>query len=149
MVIMEAMENLASYIREQVKEYETETKAGKRPIAVYAGYPPVRDKPDAYDSFIYCCAKKFQDTDDRLGVVDIEIGFSIYDNHPSDGWKSLYNLMEHVRQALLRKRTLGKRNRLVLPLTGEIVEPQPYPQWQARMTVSYTIAQPEEEGTSW
>ena len=62
-----------------------------------------------------------------------------------EGCLSLYNLMEHVRQALLTKRTLGGRSRMLFPLEGEIVDPQPFPQWQGRLTVSYTIAQPEEE----
>ena len=115
------------------------------PVSVYAGYPPFSTKPEQRESYIYCYAVKVHDTEDRYSRVDIEIGFSIFDEDPKEGCLSLYNLMEHVRQALLTKRTLGKRSRLLFPLEGEIVDPQPFPQWQGRLTVSYTIAQPEEE----
>ena len=145
MTPIEAMENVAARIRGVVKEYRTHQRLGTLPVSVYAGYPPFSTKPEQRKSYIYCYAVKVHDTEDRYSRVDIEIGFSIFDEDPKEGCLSLYNLMEHVRQALLTKRTLGKRSRLLFPLEGEIVDPQPFPQWQGRLTVSYTIAQPEEE----
>ena len=146
MTPIEAMENVAARIRGVVKEYRTHQRLGTLPVSVYAGYPPFSTKPEQRESYIYCYAVKVHDTEDRYSRVDIEIGFSIFDEDPKEGCLSLYNLMEHVRQALLTKRTLGKRSRLLFPLEGEIVDPQPFPQWQGRLNVSYTIAQPEEEG---
>lgn len=145
MTPIEAMENVATRIRDVVKEYSTHQRGGTLPVSVYAGYPPFSTKPEQRESYIYCYAVKVHDTEDRYSRVDIEIGFSIFDEDPKEGCLSLYNLMEHVRQALLTKRTLGKRSRLLFPLEGEIVDPQPFPQWQGRLNVSYTIAQPEEE----
>lgn len=145
MTPIEAMENVATRIRDVVKEYSTHQRWGTLPVSVYAGYPPFSTKPEQRESYIYCYAVKVHDTEDRYSRVDIEIGFSIFDEDPKEGCLSLYNLMEHVRQALLTKRTLGKRSRLLFPLEGEIVDPQPFPQWQGRLNVSYTIAQPEEE----
>ena len=145
MTPIEAMENVAARIRDAVKEYSTHQRLGTLPVSVYAGYPPFSTKPEQRESYIYCYAVKVHNTEDRYSRVDIEIGFSIFDEDPKEGCLSLYNLMEHVRQALLTKRTLGRRGRLLFPLEGEIVDPQPFPQWQGRLTVSYTIAQPEEE----
>ena len=145
MTPIEAMENVAARIRDAVKEYSTHQRLGTLPVSVYAGYPPFSTKPEQRESYIYCYAVKVHDNEDRYSRVDIEIGFSIFDEDPKEGCLSLYNLMEHVRQALLTKRTLGERSRLLFPLEGEIVDPQPFPQWQGRLTVSYTIAQPEEE----
>lgn len=145
MTPIEAMENVAARIRDVVKEYRTHQRWGTIPVSVYAGYPPFSTKPEQRESYIYCYAVKVHDAEDRYSRVDIEIGFSIFDEDPKEGCLSLYNLMEHVRQALLTKRMLGKRSRLLFPLEGEIVDPQPFPQWQGRLTVSYTIAQPEEE----
>lgn len=145
MTPIEAMENVATRIRDVVKEYSTHQRWGTLPVSVYAGYPPFSTKPEQRESYIYCYAVKVHDTEDRYSRVDIEIGFSIFDEDPKEGCLSLYNLMEHVRQALLTKRTLGKRSRLLFPLEGEIVDPQPFPQWQGRLNVFYTIAQPEEE----
>lgn len=146
MTPIEAMENVAARIKGVTKEYVTRQKRGELPIAVYAGYPPVPKGAQEKESFIYCYAVKVHDTEDNYSRVDIEIGFSIYDDDPNEGYITLYNLMEHVRQALLRRRTLNGRSRLVFPIESEIVDPQPFPQWQGRMTVSYTIAQPVEEG---
>lgn len=146
MTPIEAMENVAARIREVTKEYFTRQKRGELPISVYTGYPPVPQGAQEKESYIYCYAVKVHDTEDNYSRVDIEIGFSIYDDNPDEGCLSLYNLMEHVRQALLRRRTLNGRSRLVFPIESEIVDPQPFPQWQGRMTVSYTIAQPVEEG---
>lgn len=146
MILQEVMENLADYIRQVVEGYDRQQKTKNFKIAVYAGYPPVRTSSDETASFIYCLATEFHDDEDRLGTAEVEIGFSIYDEDPQEGSRSLVNLMEHVRQALLRKRTLGNRNRLVLPLNGSLVNPQPYPQWQGRINAAYTIAQPDEEG---
>ena len=146
MILQEVMENLAGYIREVVKGYDQQQKTKRFPIVVYAGYPPVKTSSDETASFIYCLVTEFHDDEDKLGTAEVEIGFSICDEDPQEGSRSLINLMEHVRQALLRKRTLGGRNRLVLPLSGSLVNPQPYPQWQGRINAAYTIAQPEEEG---
>ena len=146
MTPIEAMNNVADYIREIIEEYSTKQKRGELPISVYAGYPPVPQTAQEKESFVYCYATKVNDTEDNFSKVDIEIGFSIYDDDPSEGCMSLYNVMEHVRQALLRKRTLNGRSHLLFPVKSEIVDPQPFPQWQGRMDVSYTIGQPLEEG---
>lgn len=146
MTPIEAMNNVADYIRDVVTEYSTKQKRGELPISVYAGYPPVPQSAQEKESFIYCYASKVHDTEDNFSEVDLEIGFSIYDDNPTEGCMSLYNIMEHVRQALLVKRTLNGRSRLLFPLKSEMVDPQPFPQWQGRMTVSYTIGQPSEEG---
>ena len=57
----------------------------------------------------------------------------------------MFNLMEHVRQALLKKRTVANKHRLILPIKSKVVEDQPFPQWQGLMTVSYTLGKPVEE----
>ena len=136
MTPIEAMENVAARIRSVVKEYSTHQKRGTLPISVYAGYPPFSTKPEQRESYIYCYAVRVHDTEDSYSWVDIEIGFSICDEDPKEGCLSLYNLMEHVRQALLTKRTLGGRSSLLFPLEGEIVDPQPFPQWQGKITAS-------------
>lgn len=146
MILMEAMENLADYIRPVVKEYYTCNKSGEKQIEVYAGYPPIRTTADEAPSFIYCMVTAFHDEEGGNSKADIEIGFSIYDSDEKEGWRSLYNIMEHVRQALLRQRTIAGRNRLLLPCQGQIADSQPFPQWQGKIMVSYTIAQPVEEG---
>lgn len=146
MTIIEVMENLAAHIRAAVSEYSTTQKAGDLPVEVYAGPPPVRTNSAEQRSFIYCAVTDFEDKESGESTAKIEIGFSIYDKDEADGWRSIYNLVEHVRQAVLKKRILGSRNALLLPLKGELIFVQPFPQWQARLTATYTIGHIDEEG---
>ncbi len=147
MTLVETMENLAEFLRETVSEYSSEQPSGKKPVAVYAGYPPVAISSEEGPSFIYALATDFTDAqEDPYGTVKVEIGFSVYDENKEDGWRSLFNLMEHVRQALLKHRCIAGRSSLVLPLKGAVSDSQPFPQWEGKITASYTIGQPTEVG---
>lgn len=146
MTSVELMNNLADYIREVVKDYSSQQKAGDIPVAVYSGWPPIRMASAEKESFIYALALEWEDKEDgAFSTCKTEIGFSIYDDDKEQGCFSLYNIMEHVRQALLKHRTLNGRNRLELPLKSVVSDDQPYPQWQGAITATYTIGQPIEE----
>lgn len=146
MTSIELMNNLAEYLQKVVDDYSTDQKKGLIPIKVYAGWPPVRMTAAEKESFIYSLALSWEDkSDDTFSMAKVEIGFSIYDDDKEKGCYSLYNLMEHVRQALLKKRTLNGRNRLELPLKSVISDEQAFPQWQGAITATYTIGQPTEE----
>lgn len=150
MTSIELMNNLAKYLQEVVTDYGTKQKEGYVPVKVYAGWPPVRMTSAEKESFIYALALSWEDkSDDNLSTAKVEIGFSIYDDDKQQGCFSLYNLMEHVRQALLKKRTLNGRNRLELPLKSDISDEQAFPQWQGAITAIYTIGQPTEEETEY
>lgn len=146
MTTVELMDNLADYLRSVIVDYSTQQPSGKRSIKVYAGFPPARMNADEQASFIYALVTAAQDTaDGDMSTATVEIGFSIYDNSDADDWRSLYNLMEHVRQHLLKHRLVAHRHRLQLPLKLEVPEAQPAPQWQGKITAIYTIGQPYEE----
>lgn len=146
MTTVELMDNLADYLRSVIVDYSTQQPSGKRSIKVYAGYPPARMNADEQASFIYTLVTGAQDTaDGDMSTATVEIGFSIYDDSEYDDWRSLYNIMEHVRQHLLKHRLVANRHRLQLPLKLEVPEAQPAPQWQGKITAIYTIGQPYEE----
>lgn len=150
MTTIELMNNVQDYLKIVLADYSTTQKAGVRPVAVYAGYPPLRLQAAEKESYVYVLALEWVDkADQTFSQAKIEIGFSIYDDDTEHGVLSLYNLMEHVRQALLKKRTLNGRNRLELPLKGELCDVQTYPQWQGRIEAMYTIGQPIEEEMEW
>ena len=144
MTSVELMDNLADFLRSVIDgHYSTSQSDGT--IAVYAGYPPVRTAPDEMQSYIYCLVTGVTDSDDpSYSQATVEIGCSIYSADVGDGWRALANLMEHIRQALLSHRTLKERAVLVLPLRMEMPDAQPYPQWQGRLTATYTIGQPDD-----
>lgn len=146
MTSVELMDILAEFIREVVKDYSSQQKAGDVPVTVYSGWPPIRMASAEKESFIYALALEWDDkADNTFSTCKAEIGFSIYDDDKEQGCFSLYNIMEHVRQALLKHRTLNGRNRLELPLKSVVSDDQMYPHWLGAMTVTYTIGQPEEE----
>ncbi|MBM6732904.1 hypothetical protein [Megasphaera stantonii] len=150
MTTIELMNNVREYLEVVLADYSTTQKAGVRPVAVYAGYPPLRLQAAEKESYVYVLALEWVDkADQTFSQAKIEIGFSIYDDDTEHGVLSLYNLMEHVRQALLKKRTLNGRNRLELPLKGELCDVQTFPQWQGRIEAMYTIGQPIEEEMEW
>ena len=146
MTTVELMDNLAIFLQAAVADYSTRQPSGKRAVKVYAGYPPVRMSADEQASFVYALVTGAQDTaDGDMSTATVEIGFSIYDNSDAEDWRSLYNIMEHVRQHLLKHRFVAGRHRLMLPLKFEVPEMQPAPQWQGKITAIYTIGQPYEE----
>lgn len=145
------MDKLADFLREVLKDYTTEQTSGKLPINVYPGWPPVRDNPKEKNSHVYVLVLETEDKDDsnELSTAKVEIGFSIYDADKIDGWRSIFNIMEHVRQALLKHRFIGMKHRLVHPIKGMIADEPPYPQWLGKLEVYYTIGQPVEEGINY
>lgn len=146
MTTVELMDNLAKFLCPAVEYYNTQQPSGQRKIKVYAGFPPARLNADEQESFIYTLVTGAQDTaDGEMSTATVEIGFSIYDDSDVDDWRNLYNLMEHVRQHLLKHRLVANRHRLQLPLKLEVPEGQPAPQWQGKITAIYTIGQPYEE----
>lgn len=145
MTQVELMENLAAFLKNVVREYESQQSDGSyTPITVYSGYLPVKTNAKESESCIYVLVLECEDGDEQ-SAAKAEIGFSIIDGDTSEGWRSLFNLMEHVRQALLKKRTVANKHRLILPIKSKVADEQPFPQWQGLMTVSYTLGKPVEE----
>ena len=141
----ELMENMAEFLSDLVKEYETQQSDGELvPVKVYPGYIPVKTNAKETESCIYALVLECEDNADQ-SEAKVEIGFSILDSDPAEGWRSLFNLMEHVRQALLKKRTIANKHRLELPIKTKVADEQPFPQWQGLMTMNYTLGKPVEE----
>ena len=82
----------------------------KVPVEVYAGFPPVKDTAKERSSYIYTLVVQHKD-EKETSNAKIEIGFSIYDDDKKDGWRSLYNLVEHIRQDLLKFPFLERKYR--------------------------------------
>lgn len=144
------MDSLAERLQKLLTDYTAEQPSGKVPVTVYPGYIPVQNNAQERKSLVYVLVVK---TTDRPGnaksTATVEIGFNIYDDDHINGWRSLFNVMEHIRQDLLRSRFVKMKHRLSLedaPIEMNIPENQPFPQWQGTMTAVYTIGQPEEEG---
>lgn len=143
--------NLMDTMRDRIakllnENYTSEQPSGKLPVEVYSGYPPKRDSAQERHSFIYVLVSDIVDEKEESYAM-LEIGFSVYDDDRIDGWRSLYNLVEHIRQDLLKFPFLGRKYRLQYPLQFRPDDrEQPYPQYQGVMTAKYSIAKVNEEG---
>lgn len=106
MTQVELMENLAAFLKNVVLEYESQQSDGTySPINVYPGYLPVKTNAKESESCMYVLVLECEDGEEQ-SAAKVEIGFSIVDGDTAEGWRSLFNLMEHVRQALLKNALL-------------------------------------------
>lgn len=151
MTTVELMENLAGFLRKELREYSMAKKSAdvfddESKVEVYAGWPPILTTGTEKSSLVYCLVTEWTDASDGdMSTAKVEIGFSIQDNDKAKGQFTLFNLMEHVRQAMLKKRTVNEKHRLILPVQGVVRDEQPFPQWQGKIIASYTLGQPVEE----
>lgn len=144
------MDSLAERLQKLLKDYNAKQPSGTVPVTVYPGYFPVQNNAKERNSMVYVLVTDIVDKpgNDKSHAT-VEFGFSIYDDDHTDGWRSLFNVMEHIRQDILKFRFVAMKFRLDLeetPIKMHIPDNQPFPQWQGTMTASYTIGQPEEEG---
>lgn len=103
------MDRLAAKLQTLMDDYTTEQPSGTLPIKVYPGYFPVRTDASEINSALYVLVKQVMDEEgNKESSAVVEIGFSIYDEDPLHGWRSLFNVLEHVRQYLLKNRIIDK-----------------------------------------
>lgn len=148
------MDTLAEQLEGLLSGYTTEQPSGTFPIAVFPGQVPVSDDASENRSAVYIIVRSVEDVGpNELSTATVKIAISIYDEDRETGWRSLYNVAEHIRQHLLKHRMLDKKFMLKCnsenPLKTDFEEDQPYPQWVAEITGHYTINQPEEEGITY
>lgn len=150
MTPIDLMDMLAKRLQKVLADYTAQQPSGKLPVTVHPGYIPVQNNAKEKNSNVYVLVYDIEDKPkNSTSIATVEIGFSIYDDDHENGWRSLFNVMEHVRQNLLKYRFVGMKFRLDLdaaPLKTHIVENQAFPQWQGTMTAAYSIGYIEEEG---
>lgn len=139
---------VSEHVRGGVANYRLEKDGGgQKPVTVYEQLIPeeVFENDDAaeYHPLIGVTLTTLEDDDERSEAT-LDLTFAVY-SEDADGWLDLMNLIETVRLALLKKKMLARRYRLVLPLTVELIERQPRPFFYGLMTAKYLIHQPEEE----
>lgn len=151
MIPINLLDGLRDFIQKQVAGYEYSFKRADGSIdmknpKVYIGYSPVRIQNDLeFSPFIIVKLKKINDNDD-ISTADIRIIFNKHDDD-ADNWRSQFNLMEYIRQALLKHRTIANKFRLELPVVSEASEysQSPHPEGYGIIEITYQIGQAQEE----
>ena len=151
MIPVRLIDGLTDVIKEAVKDYVLTIEGQQeKKITVYPQHIPDENfSSDEYYPLIIVSAQKIDDDEGGTindSTVDIGLTFGVYGDD-ENAWRDLLNIMESVRQAVLKNRTINRRHRLILPLKWEVIEAQPYPFWFGYGTLKYTIAQPVEEQT--
>ena len=150
MVPVRLIDSLADIIRDAVKDYTLAIEGQQeKQITVYTQHIPDENfNNDQYYPLIIVSAQQIDDNEDggkmNDSTVKVGVTFGVY-GADENAWRDLMNIMESVRQAVLKNRTVNRRHRLILPLKWETIEAQPYPFWFGYGTLKYTIAQPVEE----
>lgn len=138
------LDELAAYLLAENSKYWVTEMPGKT-LTVQPGF--LKKKQAASEQpFPYIVPRFMKSSDDSDGsTVTVRIYFGTYSEDIEHGWREVMTLMENSRLALLRKRTIARRFRLQMPLTIELTEDQPYPEWVGYITAVYTMPAPEEE----
>ncbi len=140
------VDELRDYLKLVVEKYwfETNKKEVNKPPQVISGYLPAKKATDIPDfPFILVRLSDGEDADSSTVTVYVVIG--TYSEDAQNGWRDPANIVERVRQSLLKKRTLANRFRLEMPLKYELPDEQPVPHWFGIITTKWTIPQLQEE----
>lgn len=150
MTIVEVMDHLADFLKDVVGAYlaDSPESATGTAITVYSGYPYKRTNANTKESYIYALVTKCTDTQAE-STAEVEIGFNIYSAATEDQGRMLFNLMEHVRQELLKHPCIAKRILLNMPLQAEIPSEQPEPHFLGVLNATYVIGRPTEVGLNY
>lgn len=112
---------------------------------VYEGYLPQKLASNTESDFPYVIVRLHKGEDGESGhpiIVNLIFGSESQDN---DGYRDILNIMERVRLAFMKNRTLHGQFRLELPYKWELFEDQPYPEWIGKAVTTWTIPSLTEE----
>ena len=141
---------LAEFLKEQVKNYVYyNVKGDIMPIAVYTQYLPI--KTDSlvknYPFVMPTITEVSDDTEDSSVKITIMAG--IVDPDKTLYGISILNLVEHIRQALLKNQNLTMHGKIYghmkLPLKTKLLLDQPYPEVYGYLETDWDMVQPVPE----
>lgn len=141
---------LQEHIQSLLKGYFYEYEGKILPVKVFAGWAPERTSAEA-DILPCICVlpTKIEDIIDNNqengAICTVHILVGTKENLSTDSWLAIVNLIEHIRQGLLKKQILARKFVLRGKIITEFDEVQARPLYYAGLTVQYNIAQPVPE----
>ncbi|MFH5187112.1 hypothetical protein ACHHV8_33520 [Paenibacillus sp. TAB 01] len=114
-------------------------KSGVCAPHVHAGYLPQQQSgSENVSDFPYIIVRILDGQDQDESIVRIKLLFGIF-SRDDNGFVDVLNLMEKVRQSLLKDRVVDNRYRLELPYKWKLFEDQPYPEWIGEADTTWMI----------
>lgn len=135
------IDSLAKYLEENLSEFTYKTNGKNEKIKVMKAYPEIRKNKDDNKLplvLVQSLKGKSENNKNMLSTADVRILVGVEDAD-DEGWKSIYNIVERIRQLLLKENVIAGFPRL-LPVTWDFDEDQPYPKYFAKITVTFNIA---------
>ncbi|MGX4584960.1 hypothetical protein [Paenibacillus chitinolyticus] len=146
------LQTLKSFVEQSVRD----TGAGERPVKVHVGwlpgaerFPPAKPDepsellPEGLFPFVLLRALEGEDGNEE-GSVKVRLHFGTSSTDPF-GYADVLNLIEKVRQAVLKKEIIGGMFELQRPLKWKLANTQAYPQWTGEMVTAWTLPSPVRE----
>jgi hypothetical protein len=147
------VDELVIFLTDGFKNYKLPTnKKTVKPPQIVGGFLPHKNSPIAVEPDFPHIIVRLMKGQDVLQVgnkggqsqAHIRIIFGTY-SEDHRGWREIANIIEHTRQILLKKRTIGRKFCLKDEVKWDIPDDQPYPEWVGTMETIWLIAQPQEE----
>ncbi|MCM3141305.1 hypothetical protein [Brevibacillus sp. MER 51] len=140
------MRSLKSFLEEVVANVELTSPKGvlTQPKVFLEALPQKAASSQEEDfPFVIIRAMGGEDQDGKASVsINLLVGTHSKDD---DGFIDVLNIIEDVRQSLLKNRVVGGSFRLDLPLKWKLFDEQPYPGWIGEINTLWEIPRVEQE----
>ncbi|WP_312117946.1 hypothetical protein [Brevibacillus reuszeri] len=140
------MRSLKTFLEEVVENVElTSPKGVLTKPQVFLEQLPQKSASSQEEDFPFIIVRAMggeDRTDGASASINLLVGTHSKDD---DGFMDVMNIIEDVRQALLKNRIVGGSFRLELPLKWKLFEEQPWPGWIGEINTLWTIPTVIEE----
>lgn len=141
---------LAWAIRNRLEEavknfvFETDIKGHphKAPQIINGYLPPKRQKDGPEVPFIIVRPSSGVTQNDGYSRVSVKLIIVTY-SEEFDGYEYGLQVLQRVKQSFMQQPTLDKRYRFETPFKWEMIDDQPYPNWQIVVSTEWTVATPQ------
>nr|DAE21219.1 MAG TPA: tail completion protein [Caudovirales sp. ctkvU4] len=141
------IKSLVEFLAKSVENYRYEDSQGNSK-GVYVKDAFLKRRTTSDEEFLpFIIARPLNGKDtSREGTIKVRLIFGVREEDVDEGWIGLVNLMEHVKQDLLKVVFIDNRYPIEPPLEWTVQEGENYPEWYGYMDVTFTMAHPVPMG---
>lgn len=146
--LREWLEAITQEMRYQVKAPQGQQPEMRAPV-IFDGYMPPKDRNQPVDEYPFVmprCTGWRSEEDGKKADVIIYVGTHL---QQGDGYRDALQLLERINTQLRKTPVIANKYRVELPITAEVPDEQPYPEWIGLLRCSVTIPEqielPDEE----
>ncbi len=152
MTALEILSTLEVYLKEQLKDYRVYDKDQRSfEVNVFSGALPKKMRDTnalTYYPAVYPITLGATDTTDGSSI-NVRVVIAVHDDGVANGHVELFNLVEKVRQILLKATIIDGRALINLPIKWETSLDTTWPIWQAWAEFTVDIQQHRTPTIGW